>query len=184
MIQILTYLDSLHACLHPKLIHQFLCLNNTVAAAHLSWHCLQYMWRRSKKYYYNVNTISLFHTKRSGRKMMCFTWSKESAQEGLIREAPDFPFPPAPPFYSLLGSVQRLCDIKGHTTQCWKCHTHHTSLHSHHRWKDYWHYKALCCALGMFSAFWLQYVCVNFFFFFYWFGQVFILSLDKLLSCM
>lgn len=37
MIQILTHLESLHACLYPKLIHQFLCLNNTAAAAaHLS----------------------------------------------------------------------------------------------------------------------------------------------------
>lgn len=35
-----TYLYSLHACLQLKLIHQFSCLNNTVAAACFTWHCL------------------------------------------------------------------------------------------------------------------------------------------------
>lgn len=53
-----------------------------------------------------------------------------------------------PPFYSLLGSLQRLCDTKGHTTQCWKCHKHHTSLHSTTDEKSIRHYEALCCAAG------------------------------------
>lgn len=33
-------------------------------------------------------------------------------------------------FYPLVGAVQRLCDIKGHTAQFWKCHKHHTLLHT------------------------------------------------------
>lgn len=60
---------------------------------------------------------------------------KRDCAGGSSEKIPSFLFCQHPSLYSLLGSVQRLCDIKGHTAQCWKCHRHHTSLHSHH-WED------------------------------------------------
>lgn len=47
-----------------------------------------------------------------------------------VWEEPDFAFTSVPCFYSLLGAVQRLCDIKGHAAQYGKSHKHHTLLHT------------------------------------------------------
>lgn len=70
MIQILTYLDSLHACLHLKLVHLFSCLDNTVAAAYLSWHCLQYRWR--VKLLWCKFSIPLPHHKKQEKNDMLY----------------------------------------------------------------------------------------------------------------
>lgn len=75
--------------------------------------------------FYDANSISLFHTTRSRRKMICCisgcVWASGSEKLQIFLRSP---------FYSLLGSLQRLCDTKGQTTQCWKCHKHHSSLYS------------------------------------------------------
>lgn len=129
--QLVTYLNPLHACLESKLIHKLLCLNNTgAAAAHLSWYC------PSSK---NSVKVPLCGPKAAAGNGFSISSIQKVSCAGESGEAISWlSFMTCTTFLFAAGAVQRLCDIKGHTTQSWKCHKHHTALHSQSWWKDYW----------------------------------------------
>lgn len=107
-----------------------------------------------------LEPVSLFYTRRSTRKMMYFTRSKESAQvmqESLVREAPDFPSSLVPSFLFTVGSSSKaLWYERSYDTVLEMSQTSHIT--SQPPLMKRLSAKALCCASGMLSAFQVQYV--------------------------
>lgn len=107
IIQILTYLYSLHACLQLKLIHQFLCLNNTVATAHLSWHGLQY--KDSAKKNPSISGLNMLLQNQNEQQENNFVQNPKSQHRlcrSLVREAPHFSSSPVAPFIHCWGEFK------------------------------------------------------------------------------
>lgn len=107
-----------------------------------------------------------FHSKKSIRKKnavwrLMQRFNLCCAGESGQRSSWLCPFTCVPLFFffnSLMGSVQRLCDVKGHAAHCWKCHKCHTLLHSHEWWEDERHHKTFCSGVVVFSALWAQHI--------------------------
>lgn len=113
-----------------------------------------------------VLAISFFHSKKEQqeKKKCCIVVDAEiqlAVTQGRLVRGAEEPLHLCAAFFilnSLMGSVQRLCDVKGHAALCWKCHKRHTLLHGHEWWEEERHHKTFCSGVVVFFALWAQHI--------------------------